>query len=815
MLKILSPILFILFWTGAESLQAQQSSNLSLALYSRLQQSDREQFPLLIQMAPGASVQALQQAGVQVIGQYGDFVRANGSRDQIKILENSKDIVRLDCPAGKLQLLNDVMIVQNNADSVHLGVAPLPMAYDGTGVVIGIIDAPVDYQHGDFTDADGNIRIKTLWDQTLPDDGSAPAYGYGITCDSIQLADGTCPHIDYTYWYSHGSGVAGVAASSGNAANAFKGIAPNADIVVVALDFGSDFLTNVVDAIDYVFQYADSVGKPCVINTSFGSYVGSHDATDMVAQTIEAMLDEQPGRVITAAAGNAGNQLIHLGYDVTPESQFTWFKKLSYANLVYWQLWADTADFNNVFFSIGADNPTGWVPKGNSPFFNVLSDFDLTGGGIDSLDYVLVQSGDTIGEALFYAQELNGKYLLECYIEPRYTNYNWRLTTQGSGRFDCWGLEGFTGFSNFVTAGLPSAATFPEIVRYRMPDTDQSIVSSWQCSEKVITVGSYVNRDTMTNYYGEMPPLIDTVGQLFYSSSHGPTRDGRIKPDIASTGSRVLTTGSSVLTSWLISLGAANYMSPDGQHYLQNGTSFASPAVAGIAALYLQRHPDATYAEVKQAILGNARLDSWTGSALPDNRWGYGKADAFRTLTGPYNCDSNFAAYSPDNLSIVALSPTGASLQWQFIPAAEGYQVQWKKAGGSSWKKKSLTNARNIGPLEASTTYQASVRAWCSDGGFTGWSEPVIFTTPALKQLTRDDAISIYPNPATTFCIVSVPDNALCTVRLLDINGRLLWYANDISGVVQVPLENIANGTYVMEVSNAEYFFRKQLIILR
>ncbi|HCK23059.1 MAG TPA: hypothetical protein DHW15_13155, partial [Bacteroidetes bacterium] len=184
------------------------------------------------------------------------------------------------------------------------------------------------------------------------------SYGYGITCDSIQIAEGTCPHVDYTYWYSHGSGVAGVAASSGNAANAFKGIAPNADIVVVALDFGSNFLTNVVDAIDYVFQYADSVGKPCVINTSFGSYVGSHDATDMVAQAIEAMLDEKPGRVITAAAGNAGNQRMHLGYEVTPESQFTWFKKLSYANLAYWQLWADTADFNDVFFSIGADNPS-------------------------------------------------------------------------------------------------------------------------------------------------------------------------------------------------------------------------------------------------------------------------------------------------------------------------------------------------------------------------------------------------------------------------------------------------------------------------
>ncbi len=42
-------------------------------------------------------------------------------------------------------------------------------------------------------------------------------------------------------------------------------------------------------------------------------------------------------------------------------------------------------------------------------------------------------------------------------------------------------------------------------------------------------------------------------------------------------------------------------MSQDGQHYLYNGTSFSSPAVAGIAALYLQKYPNATAAEVRDA----------------------------------------------------------------------------------------------------------------------------------------------------------------------------------------------------------------------
>ena len=58
-------------------------------------------------------------------------------------------------------------------------------------------------------------------------------------------------------------GVTGVAASSGNAANAYKGIAPNADPILVALDFESDYETVAIDAIDYVFSKAAELGKPC------------------------------------------------------------------------------------------------------------------------------------------------------------------------------------------------------------------------------------------------------------------------------------------------------------------------------------------------------------------------------------------------------------------------------------------------------------------------------------------------------------------------------------------------------------------------
>ena len=51
----------------------------------------------------------------------------------------------------------------------------------------------------------------------------------------------------------------------------------------------------------------------------------------------------------------------------------------------------------------------------------------------------------TIGTATFMHRKIDGRYLLECYIVPAFSNYYWRLTT-GVRTFRFWGSESFTGF---------------------------------------------------------------------------------------------------------------------------------------------------------------------------------------------------------------------------------------------------------------------------------------------------------------------------------------------------------------------------------
>ncbi|ADB37697.1 peptidase S8 and S53 subtilisin kexin sedolisin [Spirosoma linguale DSM 74] len=84
-------------------------------------------------------------------------------------------------------------------------------------------------------------------------------------------------------------------------------------------------------------------------------------------------------------------------------------------------------------------------------------------------------------------------------------------------------------------------------------------------------------------------------------SSFGPSADGRIKPDLAARGQGTIVG------------------SPGGQIVSGNGTSFATPLVAGLAAGFWQAHPQLTAAQVTDAL-----RQSGSQFGNPDAQLGYG-----------------------------------------------------------------------------------------------------------------------------------------------------------------------------------------------
>ncbi len=100
---------------------------------------------------------------------------------------------------------------------------------------------------------------------------------------------------------------------------------------------------------------------------------------------------------------------------------------------------------------------------------------------------------------------------------------------------------------------------------------------------------------------------VDSFNVVASFSSHGPTADGRTKPDVVAMGRRVLC------------------VSPndDSTYVRVNGTSFSCPLTAGVAALLLEAHPTWRPVDVRDALRETA-----LNAATPDNDIGWGLVQA-------------------------------------------------------------------------------------------------------------------------------------------------------------------------------------------
>src|SRR6185437_6578022 len=133
-------------------------------------------------------------------------------------------------------------------------------------------------------------------------------------------------------------------------------------------------------------------------------------------------------------------------------------------------------------------------------------------------------------------------------------------------------------------------------------------------------------------------------------------------------------------------------ISQDTMYMIFSGTSSASPNVAGVAVLYLQKNPTATNQDVKQAITNCPKHDYFTGTNLPNNNWGYGKLDGFGALT--CNMQTSGIKSSLNNEDVLVY-PNPAHQQIQFIfnnDAANADLVVYSLLGEQVYNTHAYTN---------------------------------------------------------------------------------------------------------------------------
>lgn len=559
-----------------------------------------------------------QQLGVTPIAENANTATVRLTLDALQRLAKQQGVEYIQITSGATQMLN-LARQEAGTDQIHKG-TDLPQAYTGEGVVVGVVDAGFDYMHAAFRrPADGALRIKRVWEQgaTTLDGASAPAkYGYGIELNTPELIEKAQGDSDSN---SHGTHVAAIAAGSDAYKDgAYVGNAPDADIVLVALDLNASTNADISNAVQYIFDYADEVGKPCVVNLSLGNQDGPHDGTSTFDTITDAM--QGPGRLIVGAAGNHRTDAFHIDHtfataDAAPLRTFVKYK-VAPSNSVSGgtiEIWGE----KGVDFTVDIAAYSTFNKK------DARSTTVYPAEGVTNVDFGKYATGTW--KVASEVSPLNGKphVVLTSALTSIRNNYAIALTVtpKTAGRVNIW--------SDNTYLALESR----DIEGFSAPDAASSTLCEiGGTGKRILTVGSYTTRNEYTTNGGQQATLQETVGDLSSFSSYGPTVDGRMKPNITAPGCFIISAVSNNDASG--NLMYAEYNENFGRYnqygYMQ-GTSMASPFVAGIVATWLQAYPQLTPEQLHEIVQNTARKDSFTATA-PDSNWGYGKINALDGL---------------------------------------------------------------------------------------------------------------------------------------------------------------------------------------
>lgn len=530
-------------------------------------------------------------------------------------------------------LHNDLSRSFSNVDKVFSGEG-LDAPYAGGGVVVGLFDSGLDPNHINFKDASGVSRVSRVW-----------RYSQYGTCTSYTTPSAISSFTTDDTKQSHGTHTLGTITGSFKADDThdYRGMAPEAEIVVCC---GYTYPDCILDGVKRMAEYAESVNKPLVVNLSLGENYGPHDGSDAFA----AALDEYAGKdnvTVCMSVGNEADEDIAVIKPVgTPgaalrtlllPTRYSFTNAGSLAAQGIGSVLVISEDESPLDISLEIidintpDEPlyTVSVPvDGNSfvavgnRYLSYLEDYGSLNVDADNETFGKYYKNSYLGGKSFINPDNNRftcelSFWLEGVSEEMASTTFVCLTAKPSERSRAekvyvyapsTAIGGAVKFGNMGVEGIDA------------PDGNGSN-SSMACGLHTVTVGSYVTRNLPESGFPDQE-----IGERSYYSSFGEGPGGRTYPDFVAPGQVIVSSRNSRVVSEAVYPKYYTYTDPSTKKTygwtICSGTSMASPAAAGIIALWLSANPDLTTDELlavaKETAVSTYGTSVATGAGMID-----------------------------------------------------------------------------------------------------------------------------------------------------------------------------------------------------
>ena len=493
---------------------------------------------------------------------------------------------------------------ETGVEKVQAGTG-LDTPYDGTGVIVGVIDQGFEYKHVAFT-------------------GRAKRWGNSSTGGGLR---NSAPTADNTDEVGHATHVANIAMGNKVDGSNYYGIATGAELLPMASNFDDAVIPVQAAAIK---KYAESVGKPFVINMSFGSNLGPHDGTTAFDQSMNKLCGK--GAIMVAAMGNSGGERIHASYTFKEDGEKAYFYLKPTSDnknsVALTEIWGNDNDGQNTLELkpvIIYQNKIYYPTKEQ-----LLSNY-MYENGIDAYNNrqysTLGISITDLTKAVTKSSSVNGAMLM------------WEVTGKAGKTVHAWAdSDSYPCTFERAQVSITGQGAITSI-----QGNDEYIVGEGGASvPQAIAVASYNAATSFTTPSGQVMSFQSSIGNtsaLSKFSSKGPSLDPVYadKPTIAAPGGCIVSAFSKKSKQFNSYKGyLTQELTVDGNKYYygaMNGTSMACPVVTGTIALWLQANPDLTPDDVREIMKKTGRHDSYTGKNTEwSSSWGYGKIDAYNGL---------------------------------------------------------------------------------------------------------------------------------------------------------------------------------------